>query len=115
MFVLFCVLHRVSLNRPSCPRTQDADQADLEFRDLTVSTSRVLGLKACSSWRFPLVGDCDLQVPQAHCVHSQGNCLVLKSGLHGRPSQKAILENLASGSENRPAIQDQAVSVITPG
>lgn len=41
-FVLFCVLHRVSLNRP---RTQDADQADLEFRDLTVSTSRVLGLR----------------------------------------------------------------------
>lgn len=39
---------RVSLCSPACPGTHCIDQASLKFRDLPVSVSQVLGLKACA-------------------------------------------------------------------
>jgi hypothetical protein len=40
---------RVSLCSPGCPGTHSVDQAGLELRNLPVSASRVLGLKACAT------------------------------------------------------------------
>jgi hypothetical protein len=58
-FVLFCFWDRVSLWSPGCPGAHSVDQAGLELRDLPVSASWVLGLKACattpgSRWDFEL-------------------------------------------------------------
>jgi hypothetical protein len=40
---------RVSLYSPGCPGTHFVDQADLELRNLPVSASLMLGLKACAT------------------------------------------------------------------
>jgi hypothetical protein len=40
---------RVSLYSPGCPGTHFVDQAGLELRNLPVSASLVLGLKACTT------------------------------------------------------------------
>ena len=40
---------RVSLYCPSCPGTHFVDQAGLELKNLAVSASQVLGLKACAT------------------------------------------------------------------
>jgi hypothetical protein len=53
-FVLFCFVllffrGKVSLCSPGCPGTHSVDQSGLEFRNLPVSASRVLGLKACAT------------------------------------------------------------------
>jgi hypothetical protein len=40
---------RVSLCSPGCPGTHSVDQAGLKFRNLPVSASQVLGLKACTT------------------------------------------------------------------
>jgi hypothetical protein len=40
---------RVSLCSPGCPRTHSVDQVGLELRNLPVSDSQVLGLKACTT------------------------------------------------------------------
>jgi hypothetical protein len=40
---------RVSLCSSGCPGTHSGDQASLEFRDLSTSTSWVLELKACAA------------------------------------------------------------------
>ena len=47
---------RVSLCSPGRPGTQSVDQAGLELRNLTVSASQVLGLKACATtaWLYIL-------------------------------------------------------------
>jgi hypothetical protein len=45
---------RVSLCSPGCPGTHSVDQAGLELRNPPVSSSQVLGLKACATtaWLF---------------------------------------------------------------
>jgi hypothetical protein len=50
-FVLFCFVFRdrVSLYSLGCPGTHFVDQAGLELRNLLVSASQVLGLKACAT------------------------------------------------------------------
>jgi hypothetical protein len=48
-FVLFCFQDKVSLCRPVCPGTHYVDQAGLKLKILPVSTSQVLGLKACAT------------------------------------------------------------------
>jgi hypothetical protein len=40
---------KISLYRPGCPGTHSVDQAGLELRNLPVSASQVLGLKACAT------------------------------------------------------------------
>jgi hypothetical protein len=40
---------RVSLCSPGCPGTHSVDQAGLKLRNLPVSASQVLGLKACNT------------------------------------------------------------------
>ena len=40
-------LDRVSLCSPGCPGSHSVDHAGLELRDMPVSASTVLGLKAC--------------------------------------------------------------------
>ena len=40
---------RVPLNHPGCPGTHSVEQAGLELRNLPVSASQVLGLKACAT------------------------------------------------------------------
>ena len=40
---------RVSLCSPGCPGTHSVDQAGLKLRNLPVSASQVLGLKACTT------------------------------------------------------------------
>jgi hypothetical protein len=55
-FVLFLFLFfqdRVSLYSPGCPGTHSVDQAGLELRNLPVSASQVLGLKACATTTRP--------------------------------------------------------------
>ena len=48
-FCLFvCFRDRVSLCSPGCFGAQFVDQAGLELRNLPVSASRILGLKACA-------------------------------------------------------------------
>jgi hypothetical protein len=53
LFVLFVCLFvfrdMVSLYSPGCPGTHFVDQAGLELRNLPVSASPVLGLKACAT------------------------------------------------------------------
>ena len=50
LLVLFCLFpDRVSLCSPGCPGTHSVDQAGLELRNLPVSASQVLGLKAYAS------------------------------------------------------------------
>ena len=54
LFVCFCLFFgffwdRVSLYSPDCRGTHSVDQAGLELRNLPVSASRVLGLKACAT------------------------------------------------------------------
>jgi hypothetical protein len=47
---LFLVFQdRVSLCSSGCPETHSVDWAGLELRNLPVSASRVLGLKACGT------------------------------------------------------------------
>ena len=46
LFLFLFFLDRVSLYSPGCPGTNFVDQAGLELRNLPVSASRVLGLKA---------------------------------------------------------------------
>ena len=41
------VQDRVSLCSPGCPGTHSIDQAGLEFRELPVSASLMVGLKEC--------------------------------------------------------------------
>jgi hypothetical protein len=50
-FVLFCFVFRdrVSLYSPGCPETHFVDQAGPELRNVPVSASQVLGLKACAT------------------------------------------------------------------
>jgi hypothetical protein len=51
-FVLFCFVlfqNRVSLYSLGCPGTHSVDQAGLKLRNSPASTSRVLGLKACTT------------------------------------------------------------------
>jgi hypothetical protein len=55
-FVCFCLScfvlffrDRVSLCSPGCPGIHFVDQAGLELRNLPVSASQVLGLKACTT------------------------------------------------------------------
>jgi hypothetical protein len=49
-FVLFFVFRdRVSLCSPGCPGTHSVDQAGFKLRNLPVSASQVLGLKACAT------------------------------------------------------------------
>jgi hypothetical protein len=45
---------RVSLCSPGCPETHSVDQDGLELRNLPVSASQMLGLKACTTmaWFF---------------------------------------------------------------
>jgi hypothetical protein len=43
------VQDKVSLCSPGCPGTHFVDQAGLELRNLPVSASQVLGLKACAT------------------------------------------------------------------
>jgi hypothetical protein len=45
-FDLICFFETVSLCSPGCPGTHSVDQAGLELRNLPVSASQVLGLKA---------------------------------------------------------------------
>ena len=49
LFFLFFSRDRVSLYRPDCPGTHFVDQAGLKLRNLPVSASQVLGLKACAT------------------------------------------------------------------
>jgi hypothetical protein len=51
LFFVFLVFFRdrVSLCSPGCPGTHFVDQAGLELRNLPVSASRVMGLKACTT------------------------------------------------------------------
>jgi hypothetical protein len=42
-------VYRVSLCSPGCPGAHSVDQAGLELRNLPVSASQVLGLKACAT------------------------------------------------------------------
>jgi hypothetical protein len=52
LFFCFCFLvfrDRVSLCSPGCPGTHFVDQAVLKLRNLPVSASQVLGLKACAT------------------------------------------------------------------
>jgi hypothetical protein len=48
---------RVSLCSPGCPGTHSVDQAGFELRNLPVSASQVLGLKACATTAqsFPMI------------------------------------------------------------
>jgi hypothetical protein len=46
---IYLFLDRVSLYRPVCPGTHSVDQDGLELRNLPVSASQVLGLKACAT------------------------------------------------------------------
>jgi hypothetical protein len=46
---LFVFRNRVSLCSPGCPGTHSVDQAGLELRNLPVSASQELGLKACAT------------------------------------------------------------------
>jgi hypothetical protein len=48
-FLFFVFRDRVSLYNPGCPGTHFVDQAGLELRNLPVSASQVLGLKACTT------------------------------------------------------------------
>jgi hypothetical protein len=50
---LFVFRDRVSLCSPGCLGTHFVDQAVLELRNLPVSASRVLGLKACTTTPGP--------------------------------------------------------------
>jgi hypothetical protein len=97
-FILFYFIFfrdRVSLCSPGCPGTHFVDQAGLELRNPSASTSQVLGLKACAttarlaqpfeslvlvSWRAGLVSTAFAEVcssvPSTHIVvHS---CLKLQ-------------------------------------
>jgi hypothetical protein len=47
--LLFVFRDAVSLCSPGCPGTLFVDQAGLELRNLPVSASQVLGLKACTT------------------------------------------------------------------
>jgi hypothetical protein len=49
LFIFLFFRDRVSLCSPGCPGTHFVDQAGLELRNLPVSASQVLGLKACAS------------------------------------------------------------------
>jgi hypothetical protein len=49
VFLFFVFLDRVSLYSPGCPGTHFVNQAGLELRNPPASTSRVLGLKACTT------------------------------------------------------------------
>jgi hypothetical protein len=48
-YFCFVFRDRVSLYRPGCPGTHSVDQACLKLRNLPVSASQVLGLKACAT------------------------------------------------------------------
>jgi hypothetical protein len=50
-FILFYFIFwdRVSLCSPGCPGPHSVDQAGFELRNLTASSSRVLGLKVCAT------------------------------------------------------------------
>ena len=47
--MFFFFLDKVSLCSPVCPGTHSVDQAGLELRDVSASTSKVLGLKECAT------------------------------------------------------------------
>jgi len=49
LFYFWFFWDRVSLCSSGCPRTHSVDQAGLELKNLPVSASRVLGLKACAT------------------------------------------------------------------
>jgi hypothetical protein len=61
-FVLFCLFFflvfrdRVSVYSPGCPGTHFVDQAGLELRNPPSSASQVLGLKACATTVWLIIG-----------------------------------------------------------
>jgi hypothetical protein len=57
----------VSLYSLGCPGTYSVDQADLELRNLPVSVSQVLGLKACTTQLRPLLYSGPNEDIVSHC------------------------------------------------
>ena len=68
-FFVFVFQDRVSLNSSGCPVISSVDQDGLELRNLPVSASQVLQLKACTTtwhgWRESLIHAGKLQNPSA--------------------------------------------------
>jgi hypothetical protein len=61
-FFFFFFRDRVSLYSPSCPGTYFVDQTSLELKNLPVSTSQVLRLKACVTTAWLEIGDSNRRI-----------------------------------------------------